>query len=167
MTTTQLFVEVGTQLEETSGLLQYGLVALFAAIPIVEIFVVIPIAIGLGLDPLATGVAAFAGNTASVVLLVAFQQRLAAWWHRWRGTAADGDGAGRHARARRIWDRYGLPGLALAGPVVTGIHIAALVGLAAGSRARAVAWWTTVSLGIWTVVFVAGSVYGLSLLGIV
>jgi len=166
MTTTQLFVEVGAQLEEMSLLLQYGLVALFAAIPIVEIFVVIPVAIGLGLDPLGTGVAAFAGNTASVLLLVAFQQRLVGWWRRRRGTAADGDAAGRHVRARLIWDRYGLPGLALAGPVVTGIHIAALVGLAAGSRARAVAWWTTASLGIWTAVFVAGSVYGFSLLGI-
>ena len=165
------FIEVGTQLEEATGILQYGLVALFAAIPVVEILVVVPIAIGLGFDPVTTGIAAFVGNVGSVYALIAFQQRLSTWWHGWRGRArADGNGrdrSDRYARARRLWDRYGLVGLAFAAPVVTGVHLAALVAVAAGSRGRAIVWWMTVAIGVWTVVLVVASVFGLSVVGLV
>ncbi len=64
-------------------------------------------------------------------------RRLTEWWRARRGTN-ESEGGGRYARARRLWDRYGLPGLSLGGPVLTGVHVAALVALFAGSRSRAV-----------------------------
>lgn len=167
MTLTPLLVEIGPLLEDASGLLQYALVFLFAAIPVVEILVVVPVAIGLGLDPVATGVVAFAGNVGSVYVLVAFHQRLSRWWDSRRtGADADGDTGERYARARGLWDRYGLAGLSIGGPILTGVHIAALVALLAGSRSRAVAGWMTVGIGLWTILLVAASVFGFSLLGI-
>ncbi len=107
-----LLVDVGTTLEESSGLLQYLLVFVFAAIPIVEILVVIPIAIGLGLDPLATGLFAFAGNILSVYALIVFYRHIARWLEQRRGESDDS--SDRYARARDLWDRYGVPGLAIA-----------------------------------------------------
>ncbi|MFP8951850.1 small multi-drug export protein [Natrialbaceae archaeon A-arb3/5] len=161
-----LFVEVGTTLEEASGFFQYLLVFVFAAIPLVEILVVIPIAIGLGLDPVATGAAAFTGNVASVYAIVFAHHRLARWWRARRGKT-DGESSDRYARARRVWDRYGLPGLSFGGPILTGVHIAAIAALVAGSRTRAVVGWMTISIGAWTVVLVAASAFGLSLLGVI
>ncbi len=162
-------LDVGERLAEAGGLVQYALVVLFAAIPVVEILVVIPIAIGLGLDPVVTGVAAFGGNVGSVYALVWSQGRLATWWREWRdsGEQTDDLESGRSARARRIWDRYGLPGLSIAAPILTGVHLAALVALAAGSRRRAVLWWMTIGIAGWTVVLVVASIFGSSLLGIV
>ncbi|TYT60519.1 small multi-drug export protein [Natrialba swarupiae] len=164
-TLTPLLVEIGATLEETGGALQYVLVFVFAAIPLIEILVVVPIAIGLGLNPIATGVVAFAGNALSVCGLVVFHRRLTEWWRARRGTN-ESEGGGRYARARRLWDRYGLPGLSLGGPVLTGVHVAALVALFAGSRSRAVVGWMTVSIGAWTALLVAGSVFGFSVLGL-
>ncbi len=161
-----LLIDVGTNLEEASGLLQYLLVFVFAAIPVIEILFVIPVAIGIGLNPVLTGVFAFGGNVASVYVLILFQQRIANWWAS-RRDAPPKERSDRYARARRVWDRYGLPGLSLGGVVLTGVHIAALVALAAGSRARAVAAWMTISIALWTVALVVASVYGLSLLGLV
>ena len=158
-------VDVGTALEEAGGVLQYLLVFVFAAIPVIEILVVVPIAIALGLDPIATGAVAFAGNVLSVYALVLFYQRVSRWLARRRGGAADS--SDRYERARRLWERYGLPGLSLASPVLTGVHVAALVALLAGSRSRSVAGWMTLGILLWTVVLVAASVYGLSLLGLV
>lgn len=159
-------LDVTASLADATGIVRYALVFLFAAIPIVEILVVIPVAIGVGLDPGPTGVVAFAGNAGSVVLLVAFHRRVSRLWARRRGDPADRE-PGRYARARRVWDRYGLPGLALAAPVLTGVHIAALLALAAGSTGRAVAAWMTAGIAAWTVVLVVASVFGLSLFGIV
>ncbi|OIB57204.1 small multi-drug export protein [Natrialba sp. SSL1] len=168
MSLTPLLVDVGTILEDATGFVQYLLVFLFAAIPVFEILVVIPIAIGLGLDPILTGIIAFAGNVLSVYALILFHGRLSAWWANWRGTDDDAEPepSDRYARARTLWDRYGLPGISFGGPVLTGVHIAAIVALLAGSRERLVAGWMTVGIAIWTVILTGASAFGVSLLGI-
>lgn len=67
----------------------------------------------------------------------------------------------RGKRARKIWDRYGLPGLALLAPAITGIHLAAVMALAFKSPKRATAIWMTISLALWAVATGVVSYYGL------
>jgi uncharacterized membrane protein len=159
------FVDAGAALERTPGVLRYVLVFLLAMVPAIEPFVVIPIAIGLGLDPVATGVAAFAGSVTAVCLLVAFQNRLVARW-RSRFDGDEADSSGRAGRARRAWERYGLVGFAFVGPILAGIHLAALIAVTVDGRPRRVVTRLAIGLGAWTVALVAGSVAGLSALGL-
>lgn len=163
-----ILLDVGTAIGDASGVIQYGLVFLFAAFPWVEILVVIPVAIGLGLNPVATGAVAFAGNSSSVYALLHFHRRIARWRAKRRdGATPDEDTSKRRYEwAHRVWARYGLPGLSLAAPLLTGVHLAALIALGAGSRPRDVGVWMTVSIAAWTIVLVVGSVLGLSLLGL-
>lgn len=162
-----VFGDAGGALAAAGGPVQYALVVLFAAFPWIEILAVIPVAVGLGLDPIAVGVAAFVGNAGSVWLLLAFHRRAARWRARRREDDAreEAEPTRRREWARRVWDRYGLPGLALAAPVLTGVHLAALIALAAGSRSRDVAAWMGVGIAAWTVALVAGSALGVSALG--
>ncbi|WP_245998547.1 small multi-drug export protein [Halalkalicoccus subterraneus] len=148
---TDLFVESG-------GPLGYALVFLFAAIPWFEIFLVIPVGIGLGMNAVAVAVFAFLGNALSVYAVIAFHGRVRAWWTRRRTEGEPRERAG--GRARAIWDRYGLAGLALCSPMVTGVHLAALIALATGSEKRAVGAWLTASIALWTVILTAVSYYG-------
>lgn len=168
--TTELLVgDVGSQLADAAGVVQYLLVVLFAATPWIEIAVVIPIAVGLGLDPLLVGATAFVGNLGSVLVLLAFHRRIARWRARRRDDSAEDDADSSTRRrewARRVWDRYGLPGLSIASPILTGVHLAALLALAAGSSRAAIARWMTVGIAIWTVVLVGGSMLGVSALGL-
>lgn len=139
-----------------AGALGYVLVFVLAATPWLEILVVIPIAVGLGLDPVGVAVLAFLGNVLPIYGIVALSDRARAWFERRHGP----DETGRHARAGRLWARYGLPGLALASPILTGVHLAAVIALAAGSTKRSVGAWMTASLAVWTVVLTLGSFYG-------
>lgn len=139
-----------------SGALGYALVFLLAAIPWIEILVVIPVAVGLGLDPVSVAVLAFLGNVLPIYGIVVLSDRVRTWLESRR----EPDGTRRHERARRIWNRYGLPGLALASPVLTGVHLASVIALTAGSPKRSVEAWMTASVAIWTVVLTAGSFYG-------
>lgn len=149
---TDLFVESG-------GPLGYALVFLFAAIPWFEIFLVIPVGIGLGMNAVGVAVFAFLGNALSVYAVIAFHDRARAWWARYRRTEPKPrERAG--GRVRAIWDRYGLAGLAISSPMVTGVHLAALIALALGSRKRAVGAWLTASIALWTVILTAASYYG-------
>ncbi|MFC6907147.1 small multi-drug export protein [Halalkalicoccus tibetensis] len=159
------FVDAAGVLEETGGVFRYVLVFLLAMVPAVEPFVVIPVGIGLGLDPIATGFAAFAGSVTAVGLIVGFQHRLVGWWRQRSGN--DGThSSGRAGRARRVWERYGLVGFSFVGPILAGIHLAALIAITVDGRPHRVVIWLTVGLGAWTVALVAGSVAGLSVLGL-
>lgn len=142
---------------ETGGLLRYALVFLFAATPWFEILVVIPIGVGLGMNAIGVAAFAFLGNVLPIYAIIVFHDRVRAWWEGRRGREAGTGGGG---RARTIWDRYGLPGLALASPLVTGVHLAALIALALGSGKRSVGAWMTASIALWTVILTVGSYYG-------
>ncbi|WP_049926293.1 small multi-drug export protein [Halopiger goleimassiliensis] len=157
-------LEVGTTIESASGLGRYVLVFLLAMIPAIEPFIVIPIAIGLGLDPVGTGTAAFAGSVTAVAAIVYCQQRLAAWWSRRRDP--DEDSSDRYGRARRVWRKYGMAGLAFAGPILAGIHLTALLAAVTGRDARVTVAWLSVGLLAWTVALVAGTTAGISVLGL-
>ncbi|QSW97747.1 small multi-drug export protein [Haloterrigena alkaliphila] len=107
MTLAPALADVGSTLEGATGVGRYLLVFVLAMIPAIEPFIVIPVAIGLGLDPIATGVAAFAGSLTGVAAIVLAHRRVAAWLANRRG-GDDIDSSDRYGRARRVWKRYGL-----------------------------------------------------------
>ncbi|ADB59413.1 conserved hypothetical protein [Haloterrigena turkmenica DSM 5511] len=165
MTLAPALVDVGSALEEATGAGRYLLVFVLAMIPAVEPFIVIPVAIGLGFDPTATGAAAFAGSATAVGAIVIAHERLTAWWTRRRG-GDDLDSSDRYGRARRLWKRYGIVGLSFAGPILAGIHLTALLAVVVGEDTRLTVGWLTAGLAAWTVALVGGSIAGISLLGL-
>ncbi|MCU4752229.1 small multi-drug export protein [Halobacteria archaeon AArc-curdl1] len=153
---------VRSLLGDAGGIWQYVLVFVLAAIPLLEILVVIPIGIAIGLDPLLVAIAAFAGNVIPIYGICLAYDRLQSWLE--SDPTADTEPSGRRKRATHLWNRYGLPGLALLSPVVTGVHLAAVFALGLGARARDTLFWMTASIGLWTVLITAGSVLGLAAL---
>lgn len=124
-----------------STLLEYLLVFILAATPFVELLVVIPIGVGIGLDPFLVTLVAFAGNALPVWGIVLLYEA----WTRRRGPPR----RKWSPRAMRVWERFGLPGIAGLAPLLTGIHVAALMALALRARRGLVILWMTVSLAVW------------------
>ncbi len=130
----------------TDLLWQYALVFLAAATPWLEIMIVIPVAVGMGLSPVPVTIVSFVGNALPVFGIITLFRR----WEQRRGPVRRRWGP----RSQRVWDRYGLPGVALAGPVLTGIHLAAVMALALRADRRLTALWMTLSLAFWSLVTV-------------
>ncbi|MFC6717966.1 small multi-drug export protein [Natrialbaceae archaeon GCM10025810] len=145
-------------LADADGIWRYLLVFVLAAIPLLEVLVVVPLGIGLGLDPTLVAAAAFGGNLLPIAGIVLLYDRLVR-----SNTNLERVESGRRARARRFFRRYGLPGLALAAPIATGVHLAAIIALGLGARGRSVFGWMAVSLALWTVTITVASVTGLSI----
>ena len=141
------------------GVGQYLLVFLLAATPLVEILVVIPIGVGLGLQPVAVAVVAFLGNVLPIYGIILAHERVAAFFARRRNSA---EPSSRRKRATQLWEKYGLPGLAVASPISTGVHLAALLALGFGSTRRSTALWMTGSIAVWTALITVGSITALS-----
>jgi Ca2+/H+ antiporter, TMEM165/GDT1 family len=138
----------------------YLTVLVAAAIPWLEVLLVVPAGVVAGLPPIPTAVVGAVGNTLTLLPLIVGGDRIRTWWRarrRRRGGGDDGDEvdrdtapSGRGARAKRAFDRYGLPGLAMLGPLLTGVHVAAVAALAAGAERRATAVWLTAGLVVWS-----------------
>lgn len=142
--------------------LAYLAVLLSAAVPWFELFT-IPPSIALGLDPVVVGLVAFTGNAVATIATVLGWERIATWWERRRGRPP-GEGSRRSARGRRVLERYGVPGLALQGPAVTGIYLAAVLALSLGAGRRSVLLWSLASIALWSIVLVAATVAGITVL---
>ncbi len=147
-----------------------------AATPWLELLVVIPIGIGAGLNPVMVGVIAFLGNALPVFLLIYGMDclREMKWIKKWKERtrfkraiqqSADNDKfakkQARKEKMQRVFDKYGVAGLALAGPGITGIHLATIFAMAFNAKKRKVVWWMNVSLALWTLGMTAVSFYGI------
>lgn len=133
---------------------QYALIFLLAATPFVEIMIVIPLGIGMGLAPVPVAVVGFAGNALPIWAIIAGWR----WWLARRGPPRQRWGD----RAQHVWERYGLPGLALSAPVVTGVHLATVMALMLQAGRGRTASWMAVGLVAWTVPTTLVSVWGIA-----
>lgn len=123
-----------------------------AATPWIELLVVIPLGLAWGLPPIPLAIVVAVGNLATVLPVIWLYDK----WRQWRQQRkqlidSEPGTSRRWERAQRIWNRYGLPGLALAAPLVTGVHLAAVIALVAGSPRRPVTYWMTSAIVLWTI----------------
>ena len=71
--------------------------------------------------------------------------------------------AKRRERVERIWNRYGLIGVAFQSPVLAGTLLSTLVALGFGAPARKLLFWIAVSLVFWGAVLTGAVVLGFSI----
>jgi len=133
-------------------LFEYVLVFLGAAIPWFEIALVIPLGIIRGLSPFWVMVLTFIGNAITVIPVIIGFERLRIWYEK-RKEKTNKPTSKRNLRAKNIWNKYGLPGLAFLGPILIGIHIAAFIGMSLGAKKSWAMLWMMSSLALWTLVF--------------
>ncbi|EMR06779.1 Putative small multi-drug export protein [Bhargavaea cecembensis DSE10] len=119
----------------------------------------VPLGIIGGLSPVPVAITAFVGNAITVVLLVVFVDKVKKWRASKTGRETESK---RSKRAKRLFDRYGLPGLALIGPFFVGSHLSALAAMSFGSDRKRVTAWMLFSVGVWTLVMAVAAGAGIS-----
>lgn len=169
-------------LGNAGGFWAYVILFLLAAAPWLEVFLVVPLGIAMGMNPVGVAVAGFVGNWIPILLIGFFFKQLSAWREKRKAKKLQSGAAGlpsdpdaqtdeppkiakKHRRARVVWEKYGIPGLALLAPTIVGTDIAAILALSFGSNRTWVMLWMTVSLAVWTVLLTVGSVYGFAFVG--
>ncbi len=140
---------------------QYMTLFILAATPWIELLLVVPVGAAMGLAPLPVALAVFTGNALPVFLIVFGYDH----WRKWRSVHPKNEktdrGNNRRAKALGIWNKYGLPGLAMAGPLVTGIHLATIIALFFKPERHKLLFWMTFSLFVWTLGVIAVCYAGL------
>ena len=153
----------------------YLLIFVLAATPLFELVTVVPLAIVGGLSPVPVAIVGFLGNLFTVVLLILFVDKVKGWLkarkrrrnqeqvpeeiQNGEDVSPEQD-SNKEKRARGLFNKYGLPGLTILGPLIVGSHISAFMAMSFGSKRNLVFGWMIVSLVIWTIISATAASYG-------
>lgn len=143
----------------------YLLVFILGAVPFLEAYGVIPVASIAGLSVLPVMVLGLGGNLLTILLVVVFIDHIKKWRKK-RGKERDESNKKRFARAENLWKKYGLPGLALIGPLIVGSHLTAIASMTFGGTKQLTFIWTAASITVWSVVFTVLLFFGVDFLAL-
>lgn len=142
------------------------------AAPWLEAVVVIPAGIVAGVHPVVAVLAGTTGNLLTVGIAAWSGERIRRWWRarrrarRGEDTAGDAPRDRRTARAERIVQRWGMPMLALLGPLGLGTQISAVVAVGIGVTSRAAFAWIGAATVLWSLAAAVAALTGVSVAGV-
>ena len=131
-----------------------------AAAGALDVWVGIITGVALGLSPALSGAVSIASAILGVALVVAFGGRLRELIYHSRRLAR------RRERIERVWERYGIPGVALQAPLLTGPVLATLLALALGAPPRPLLLWMLASVVLWGAILTGAAAVGFSMFGL-
>jgi hypothetical protein len=130
-----------------------GLFGVFiaGAIPWIEAIAVVPAGILVGLNPVATLIAAIVGNTITIVLFAYFASNIRERLIKRRVNQGKPAELPKLEKAMKAFDKYGVYGLAALGPILIGTQFAAAAAVTAGVKPLRASMLITASLTIWAI----------------
>ena len=128
-----------------------------AAAGALDVWVGIFTGVALGLHPVLSGIISVVSALVGVTLVVLTGERLQGRIYRSRRLAR------RRERIERVWKRYGIPGVALQAPLLTGPLLATVLALGLGAPPRPLLGWMIASIVLWGVILTGAAALGLSI----
>ena len=130
---------------------ELGLIGIFiaGAIPWMEAIAVVPTGVILGLDPIATVIAAVLGNAITIFMFAYLGSTIRAKIVERRVAKGRSAESPKYEKALKAFDRYGIYGMAFLGPIIIGTQFAAAASVAAGVRPLRVSILITSSMILW------------------
>jgi uncharacterized membrane protein len=142
----RLVEEILYRIKEMQLMYQFMMIFVIGFIPFLEAHVAVPLGVLLKVPFILTAFLGIGGNIISVLLLVLIVTLIKDKLNQHDRYPSINR---RFVKARHYFDKYGVPGLALLGPIVGANHISALVSVVAGARKENVVLWQVISISVW------------------
>jgi hypothetical protein len=117
----------------------------------------IPAGFALGLGPVLVAVTAWLSYTAGVGLILVIGKPIVDWLMKRFGSKLN---ANANSLFWRAWDRFGLVGLSLLGPITIGAQTSAALGLTLGVPPRKLLFGLALGAAVWAVVITGAVLLG-------
>jgi len=111
------------------------------------VLIVVPLGIVWGLSPVIVMIVGFLGNIITVIPVIFMFDKIRNWYTRRK--EKQGKTSKRNTRAVELFKKYGVIGSALLGPLLTGTHIAAFIGMSMGATKKRMMNWMSISIASW------------------
>jgi uncharacterized membrane protein len=133
---------------EGNVFLQIASIFILSLIPFFESYGAIPLGIVMGFPTIPLIITAIVGNFVSVIAFIWIINKLRAKIVKKK---IKKEPSKRAIKAKRLFEKYGVPGVSLAGLVI-GFHLSAGIALGAGAKKSYVSLWIVISIVVWSVV---------------
>ncbi|SET53642.1 Putative small multi-drug export protein [Salinibacillus kushneri] len=143
----------------------YTLVFILSATPFLEAYGIIPVAAIAGLSITVVMVLGLVGNILTVLLVILFINQIKTWRKKKRVERKHKESK-RSVRAQNLWKKFGLPGLAIFGPLFVGSHLTALFSMSLGGTKKKTFAWMAASITTWSIAFTVLLQSGIDLMNI-
>ena len=130
-----------------------------------ELWAAIPMGFVLKLDPVINGLVSIAGAmTGAMVVIFGGEGIRKNFNKKQKQNISEENPDGKKSAARKIWDKYGVIGLGLLAPWITGAPLAAAIGVGLKADPKKLLFWITAGIIICTLIFVSLGAFGVTLL---
>lgn len=127
-----------------------------------ELVTGVPLGMALGLDPITAGITSLLGGLSAGFFIIALGGRLRTWIVDKFVKHKEGEEVkGRERWIYRMWERFGVTGLGIMAPLLTGVPLGAAIGIALGAPPKKLLLWISLGAVIWSVVFTIMGALGL------
>ena len=131
------------------------------ALAAVELWAAVPLGLAMKLDPVLTGIATASGAVVGVIIVISFGSRVRNWMLK-KKKAEQAKGTEQKERMIiRIWNKYGVAGLGMLGPLLVGAPLGAAIGVSLGVPSPRLLFWMTVGILLWTAGLTVAGVVGI------
>ncbi len=133
---------------------QWGLIGLFiaGAIPWLEAITVVPTGIALGFNPISTVIAASVGNAITIFVFAYMSSNIRKFITNRRVLRGKSTESPKFEKALKAFDKYGIYGMAVLGPLIIGTQFAAAASVAAGVKPIRASIIVTIAMFLWATV---------------
>lgn len=125
---------------------------------IIELWAAIPAGTALKLHPLLNGLAAGLGAIIGALLVILIGDRLRNWLLKKKENKQKNKG-----QIYRIWNKYGVIGLGMLSPLITGAALGAAIGISLGASPKRLLFWMSIGIVFWTILLTAISTFGFAI----
>jgi hypothetical protein len=126
---------------------------------IIELWAAIPAGFALDLHPITIGLIAALGAMVGTGTVLVLGERVR---NRLIGHRIGTNPNAKHGRIYQIWQHYGIIGLGLLAPLLTGAPLGVAVGLSLGAPPRRLLIWICIGIVLWSIILTFISVLGLA-----
>lgn len=125
---------------------------------IVELWAAIPAGTALKLHPFLSGLASGLGAVIGALLVILVGDRLRNWILKKKKKSEENKG-----QIYKIWDKYGVIGLGMLSPLLTGAPLGAAIGISLGASPKRLLFWMSIGIVIWTIILTTISTLGFAI----
>lgn len=126
---------------------------------IIELWVAIPAGTALKIHPVLNGIASGLGSIIGAVLVIFFGDRLRKWILKKKDKDKDKEEKNK-GKIYKIWQKYGVIGLGMLSPLLTGAPLGAALGISLGASPKPLIIWMSIGIVIWSILLTALSTWG-------
>lgn len=137
----------------------YLTLMLLASVPWIEASFAVPVAVLAGANPILSFVVGMFGNMVTLLLAVIFSAQIKAWLNKRKRMKST-------SRAKNTFEKYGLVGAALLGPILLGSHIVAIIAISLNIPKWQTFIYVTLGTALWAILLSVLAYYGVDFFGL-